>query len=66
MDAENVKQKEMEERTLIVPYGDFVDGIQAMADLDSIRALITTEAAYASDSILAILGLIASTEEEDA
>ena len=56
----------MEERTLVVPYGDFVDGIQAMADLDSIRALITTEAAYASDSILAILGLIVSTEEEDA
>lgn len=56
----------MEERTVVVPYGDFVDGIQAMADLDSIRALITTEAAYASDSILAILGLIASTEEEDA
>ena len=56
----------MEERTVVVPYGDFVDGIQAMADLDSIRALITIEEAYASNSILAILGLIVSTEEEDA
>ena len=56
----------MEERTVVVPYGDFVDGIQAMADLDSIRALITTEEAYASNSILAILGLVVSTEEEDA
>lgn len=56
----------MEERTVVVPYDAFVDGVQAMADLDSIRALITTKAAYASDSILAILGLIVSAEEEDA
>ena len=56
----------MEERTVVVPYGDFVDGIQAMADLDSIRTLITTKEAYASNSILAILGLVVSTEEEDA
>ena len=56
----------MEECTVVVPYGDFVDGIQAMADLDSIRALINTGAGYASESILAILGLDASTEEKDA
>ena len=56
----------MEERTVVVPYGDFVDGIQAMADLDSIRVLITTKEAYASNSILAILGLVVSTGEEDA
>ena len=56
----------MEERTVVVPYGDFVDGIQAMADLDSIRALITTKSAYASSSILAILGLAVPGEEEDA
>lgn len=56
----------MEERTVVVPYGDFVDGVQAMSDLDSIRALIATKEAYASNSILAILGLIVSAEEEDA
>lgn len=56
----------MEERTVVVPYGDFVDGIQAMTDLDSIRALIAAKEAYASNSIWAILGLTVPTEEEDA
>ena len=54
----------MEERTVTVNYGDFVDGMQAMADLDSIRALIKTKAGYASDSILAILGLDVSPKGE--
>ena len=56
----------MREHIIPVPYGDFVDGIQARADLDSIRALINTGAGYASESILAILGLDVSTEEEAA
>lgn len=42
---------------ITVPYGDFVDGICAMADLDSIKLLITSGGAYCSDSIKAILGI---------
>lgn len=40
-----------------VPYGDFVDGVQAQADLDSIRAIITHGGGYCSNDIKAILGL---------
>ena len=40
-----------------VPYGDFVDGVQAQADLDSIRAILTHGGGYCSDDIKAILGL---------
>lgn len=40
-----------------VPYGDFVDGVQAQADLDSIRAILTHGAGFCSDDIKAILGL---------
>lgn len=47
----------MDEKMVTVPYGDFVDGMKAMADLDSIRTLITTEIAYCSDSIRVILGI---------
>ena len=47
----------MEAIMISVPYGDFVDGVQARADLDSIRAMITEKRAYCSDSIMAILGL---------
>lgn len=47
----------MEERTVVVPYGDFVDGIQAMADLDSIRVMLEKGGAYASSDILAVLGM---------
>ncbi|HJA92092.1 MAG TPA: hypothetical protein H9717_03050 [Candidatus Eisenbergiella merdipullorum] len=47
----------MEEIMISVPYGDFVDGVQARADLDSIRAMITEKQAFCSDSIMAILGI---------
>ena len=40
-----------------VPYEDFVNGICAMADLNSIKELITKGGAYCSDSIKAILGI---------
>lgn len=40
-----------------VPYGDFVDGVQAQADLDSIRAIVIHGGGYCSDDIKAILGL---------
>ena len=53
----NTERKRMEEIMISVPYGDFVDAVQACADLDSIRAMITEKQAYCSDSIMAILGL---------
>ena len=43
--------------TVTVPYGDFVDGMQALADLDFIRALITNGKEYCSDAIMAVLGM---------
>ena len=36
----------MEEKMIYVPYGDFVDGVMARADLDSIRAIITKGTGY--------------------
>lgn len=47
----------MDEKMICVPYGDFVDGVKAMADLDSIRALVVTDTVYCPDDIKAILGL---------
>lgn len=55
----------MEERFITVPYVDFVDGVQAMADLDSIRALVLNGNEYCSAGVLAILGLDAEDEETD-
>lgn len=48
----------MKEHCICVPYGDFVDGVQAMSDLDSIRALLKNGGAYASDDIYAVLGIV--------
>ena len=42
---------------IYVPYGDFVDGVKAIADLDSIRAIITEGGEYCSKTIKALLGL---------
>lgn len=47
----------MEGKMIYVPYGDFVDGVMARADLDSIRAVIKNGSAYCSEEIRAILGL---------
>lgn len=47
----------MEEKMITVPYGDFVDGMQALADLDSVRAIITKGDGYCSSSVMAVLGL---------
>lgn len=52
----------MEEKMIYVPYGDFVDGVMARADLDSIRAIITKGTGYCSEDIKAVLGLPAETE----
>lgn len=55
----------MNEHIIPVPYGDFIDGIQAMTDLDNIRAMLEKGGAYASDGILAVLGMPIK-EETDA
>ena len=47
----------MGEPMVNVPYGDFVDGINAMGDLANIRAMITNGSEYCSDAIMAVLGL---------
>ncbi len=47
----------MEDRIVTVPYEDFVDGMKAVADLDSIRVLITSGTAICLDDIKPILGL---------
>ncbi len=53
----------MENIMIPVPLNDFVDGVTAKADLDSVRALVTTGAGYCSDSIKAVLGLpVAETD----
>lgn len=54
----------MEEKMIYVPYGDFVDGVTARADLDSIRAIIKEGRGYCSDDVMAILGL--PVEKKDA
>lgn len=52
----------MDEIMVTVPLGDFVDGVTARADLDSIRALITDGGGYCSDSVRAVLGLLRKEE----
>lgn len=47
----------MEEKMITVPYGDFIDGVKALTDLESIRAMITNGREYASDAVMAVLGL---------
>ena len=47
----------MEEQMITVPYGDFIDGVMARADLDSVRAIITEGNGYCSEDIMAVLGL---------
>lgn len=53
----------MEGRLIDVPYGDFVDGIKALADLDDIRAIVSNGGGYCSDAIMAILGLPVDKEK---
>lgn len=54
----------MNDHIIQVPYGEFIDFVQAMADLDNIRALIKNGDDYASNGVLAILG-IPNKEEEN-
>lgn len=54
----------MEEKMIYVPYRDFVEGVMAKADLDSIRAIIINGNGYCSDDVKAVLGVPA--EKEDA
>ena len=52
-----------EERMITVPYGDFVDGVIAKADLDSIRAIVYANK-YDSDSISAIKAMLGIEENK--
>ena len=54
----------MENLMITVPYGDFVDGQKAIADLESIRAILSNGIAYCSESILSVLGLPVKNERE--
>ncbi len=47
----------MDEKMVYVPYGDFVDGVMAQADLELIRAMITEGGQYCSDAIRVALGI---------
>ena len=51
------------EKMVTVPYSDFVNGVCAMADLDSIRAMIESGREYCSDSIKAVLGIAVVKED---
>lgn len=55
---------EHECKTILVDYGDFIDGVKAQADLDSIRAMISNGGQYCSSAIMAVLGL--EVKEDDA
>ena len=52
----------MEEKMIYVPYGDFVNGVMARADLDSIRAIIVEGTGYCSEDIKAVLWLPMETK----
>ena len=47
----------MDEKLVYVPYGDFVDGVMAQADLELIRAMIAEGGQYCSDAIRVALGI---------
>ena len=47
----------MGEPMVNVPYGDFVERINARGDHANIRAMITNGSEYCSDAIMAVLGL---------
>lgn len=54
-----------EVKTVTVPYGDFVDGVIAQADLDCLRAIVANEKYYVETegAVKRILGLSAEDEE---
>lgn len=40
-----------------VPLSDYTDGIMAKADLDSVRALLSSGKEYCSDAVKIVLGI---------
>lgn len=55
---------ELKQNTILVDYDDFVDGMKAMADLDSIRALVQ-KCKYPSDAIGSIKIILGIEVKED-
>lgn len=47
----------MAEKMIYVPYEDFVEGVKALAALESVRTMITGGDVYCSSSVLSVLGL---------
>ncbi len=52
------------ERMIEVPYGDFVDGQKAMADLDALRAIVSHSKYLDEDAIKAVLGIWQDGEDK--
>ncbi len=48
---------QMENIMVSVPLNDFMDGITAKADLESVRALVSSGKEYCSDAVRIVLGL---------
>jgi hypothetical protein len=54
------------ERMIEVPYGDFVDGQKAMADLDALRAIVSHSKYPDVEVIRAVLGIWKDEEDRQA
>lgn len=52
----------MNELMIKVPYVDFLQGVEANTDMESIRMLVKSGVGYCSDDIRAILGIPKKTE----
>ena len=55
---------ENEERMVLIPLSQFVDGITAQADLNSVRTLVEYGGEYCSDGIKSVLGLGIITKDD--
>ena len=55
-----------DEKMIYVPLSQFVDGVTAQADLESIRAILASDAGYASNDIKAVLGIEIVEVKKDA
>lgn len=55
---------ENEERMVLIPLSQFVYGITAQADLDSVRALVKYGGGYCSDDIKSVLGIEIITKDD--
>lgn len=52
----------MDELMIKVPYVDFLQGMEAKTDMESLRMIVKSGAGYCSDDIRVILGIPKKTE----